>query len=187
MCVEVTSFEPNDNEHHMPTETFTAYVMDACEGCQAGDLDFARPEYTGRHGIEWKAVPCPVQGAMRYKAQGHADWLRIQVQDSRYPVQTLEIMNCGSYKPFTMLNDAFSEDNALMEYCVVDGVFGQYFAPLRMRICDVYGQCVEDELAAFSSAYTTQQGTMAAQFPLKETRRSLFNLLKGKSFRTTKV
>ncbi|OSX68463.1 hypothetical protein BU14_2757s0001, partial [Porphyra umbilicalis] len=74
------------------TGTFSAYVMDRCPECAAGDLDLATPG-DGRWAVSWTVVPCPTAGgAPEFLLEGsNPHYLKVQVRGLPAPAASVSV------------------------------------------------------------------------------------------------
>jgi len=74
------------------TGPLTAYVMDRCTDCAAGDVDLASPG-DGRWAVSWTVVPCPTAGgAPEFVLDGsNPHYLKVQVRGLPAPAATVSV------------------------------------------------------------------------------------------------
>jgi expansin (peptidoglycan-binding protein) len=141
-----------------PMATITVRVVDQCPGCAHGDLDLSEtafgmiaPLSAGRVPITWHEVACDVTGpiAYQFKDGSNAYYAAIQIRDARYPIDTVEVNQGGTYSlvPRQSYN-----------YFVQSGLGA---GPFDLRVTDARGQVLEDTGIALG-ADVTRMG--ASQF-----------------------
>jgi len=136
MCVEYESDDPTIGSG-------TALVVDSCEACAEGDLDFLR-QGTGRFDVSWKAVDCPVaEQKLEYAfVEGVSEWyLKMQIRNHKVPVALVELMHNGEYQEMVkgMDNHWIAGSNF-----TPDNLPPPYETPLKFRITSVMGEVVYD-------------------------------------------
>lgn len=116
------------------TGDFLVFVNNLCPGCNAGDVDLGVVG-NGRWKVSIQAVQCPVgDGRINFKFQGSNPWwLKLQTQNSRLPVHTMEIELNGNWRSGTHSSDGFF----IFTRVYVDGGF-------RVRLTAINGAQVMD-------------------------------------------
>lgn len=156
-CVRVTG----------PEGAITAQIVDVCTSpaCTSGHIDLmgeaafdaVADPILGFVPILWSTVACDVgTDTMQIELEGsNPFYLKVQVQNHRHGIATLELANGASWIPMTRtLDDHF-------EYAPV----GSVTAPLRFRITDVHGQSVETGDIAIANAVPQDTGVQLAPCP----------------------
>jgi expansin (peptidoglycan-binding protein) len=141
-----------------PMATITVRVVDQCPGCAHGDLDLSEtafgmiaPLSAGRVPITWREVACDVTGpiAYQFKDGSNAYYAAIQIRNARYPIDTVEVEQAGTYAPLPRQS---------YNYFVQSGLGA---GPFDLRVTDARGQVLEDPAIALGADVTR---TGASQF-----------------------
>ncbi|MEZ4382133.1 MAG: expansin EXLX1 family cellulose-binding protein [Nannocystaceae bacterium] len=145
-----------------PQGTITVRIVDRCPGCAQGDLDLSpqafemiAPLVDGRVDIDWRFVPCAVDGPLRYRfKEGSSQWwTAVQVRNHRHAIASLEYSVDGGESFVPVARESYN-------YFVAPEGMGA--DPMRLRVTDVYGHVVVDEGVVVGDA-TEVAG--AANFP----------------------
>jgi len=154
-----------------PAEITRAIVTDQLENDNIVDIDvFANLD--GQWNINWKAVPCPTiinsqPLHLTYRFEGSNLWyLKLQVRNGRYPVKSVQLDE--TYGNLNLVRPAGVPDNFFEGHPSITVTF-----PLKIKVCDIWDQCVDDELPSFVDPANTdnllhevdQVGNSKVQFP----------------------
>ncbi|KAI9143334.1 RlpA-like double-psi beta-barrel-protein domain-containing protein-containing protein [Paraphysoderma sedebokerense] len=95
-------------------------VIDRCPSCSSGDLDLSPQAFSkldaldaGRIGIQWKLAPCPAQYSFYWQAGITSDWAGFQIRGQPWPINTLELMQGGSWVALPRQYDNFYKARGL--------------------------------------------------------------------------
>lgn len=149
-CIHVTG----------PDGAVTVRVVDRCPECAPGDVDLSAEAFAqiaepadGRVPISWYDVPCDVSGPViyRFKEGSSQWWTAIQVRNTRWAIETLEVRIDGTYEalPREMYN-----------YFVHASGLGP--GPYDIRLTDARGHVLEDAGIALGDGVEVAG---SAQFP----------------------
>jgi expansin len=127
-----------------PKGQVSVRIVDQCPGCPQGDIDLSPEAFeqiadlsAGRVDIEWRYVPCAVQGPLVYhfKEGSNEWWTAVQVRNHRYAIAELDYRSGeGAWVPV-----ARESYNYFVEAA------GMGPGPYALRVTDVHGQVVEDD------------------------------------------
>jgi len=127
-----------------PAGAVTVRIVDMCVSaeCEAGHLDLSENTFPaiadpllGDVPISWATVACDVGAeTMKLEFEGsHAYYLKVQVQNHRYGIASVELRDGASWIAMDRtLDDHFEETEG-----------APYEGPLVFRITDLHGQVVE--------------------------------------------
>ncbi|RKP23455.1 RlpA-like double-psi beta-barrel-protein domain-containing protein-containing protein [Syncephalis pseudoplumigaleata] len=147
VCAEITHKD----------KTVRVPIVDECPSCSAGSIDLSRgafralaAESAGRIDISWKIVPCPVQGALRYryKPDANAQYLAVQLLNYAIPVRSVECRAANGGGSWQTLQR--SVDN----YFIGSTPANAGSSGLDFRVTPYGGAAVEDSGIAFSPGQT---------------------------------
>jgi len=134
-----------------PKGEVTARIVDQCPGCPEGDIDLSPEAFeqiadlsAGRVDIEWRYVPCAVQGPLVYhfKEGSNQWWTAVQIRNHRYAVAEVAYQNAeGAW---------VGVPRESYNYFVEAAGMGP--GPYAFRVTDIYGQVVEDSGIPFVEA-----------------------------------
>jgi expansin (peptidoglycan-binding protein) len=133
-----------------PSGEVTVRIVDQCPGCQPGDIDLSPEAFSkfadlplGRVKIDWKYVPCDVQGPIVYhfKEGSNQWWTAVQIRNARAAIAKFEFMKDGQYVAVNRTD---------YNYFVADTGMGP--GPYAFRVTDVDGNVVEDTGIPFKEA-----------------------------------
>jgi expansin (peptidoglycan-binding protein) len=90
-----------------PLGSTVVKVVSQCPDCAEGDLDFSYAAMAaiadpilGRVPIQWERVACPTSGPLQFQFEGsNPYYLKLQVRDHRYGVQSVSVFHNGAYQP----------------------------------------------------------------------------------------
>jgi len=153
-CLEVTGTGEGSGSDPV-TGTFIAYLTDECTGCAENSIDL-NEDLDGNWGITWRAVPCPVTAGIRFQwVASTAWWMKIQVRNSRYPVETFSVKQGEDWVRLVRTPDNYF-------YTIGSGLVTPYQFPLTVKLCDIFGDCIEESLALNDNMQSEKQ------FPVKD-------------------
>lgn len=147
-------------EVHGPNGSVVVRVVDRCPECPVGDVDLSAEAFAqianpadGRVPIEWWDVACDVSGPIRYRfKEGSSQWwTAIQVRNTKWAVQSLEVSVEGSYVQIP--RESYN-------YFVYQSGLG--VGPYDIRVTDVHGSVLEDTAIPLGDG---SEASGAAQFP----------------------
>lgn len=125
-----------------PRGKVTVQVMDSCPECSSGDLDLSSSAFAqiadpveGLVDIDWKMVPCAVNGGVSYhfKSGSSEWWAAVQLRNHRFPIARLE---------YQRLDGGYTElYRERYNYFIASAGMGP--GPYSFRATDVLGQTIE--------------------------------------------
>ena len=95
-CVSITG----------PKGQLTVRVVDRCPGCEVGHLDLSQEAFAkladvslGHVPVTWNVVECDVTGNLEYRYKDGVSqyWFALQVENSKLPLESLEIQQNGAW------------------------------------------------------------------------------------------
>ena len=125
-----------------PQGTIDVRVVDRCPECAPGDIDLSpeafamiAPLEQGRVDIEWRYVPCAVEGPITYHFKDGSNpwWTAVQIRNHRHAIAGVEVEIDGAWTSVPRLD---------YNYFVRDSGMGE--GPLAFRVTDVLGNVLED-------------------------------------------
>ncbi len=143
-----------------PKGEVTVRIVDQCPECKPGDIDLSPDAFqklddlsAGRITIHWDYIPCDVSGPISYhfKEGSNEYWTAVQIRNSRYAIQKLELKKDGQYVDVARVD---------YNYFVADSGMGP--GPYTIRVTDAQGNMLEDSGVPFVEAGDSKG---AAQFP----------------------
>lgn len=96
-----------------PLGSTVVKVVSQCPDCAEGDLDFSYAAMAaiadpilGRVPIQWERVECPTSAPVQFQFEGsNPYYLKLQVRDHRYGIQSVSVFHDGAYQPMTRGGD----------------------------------------------------------------------------------
>jgi expansin len=133
-----------------PSGEVTVRIVDQCPECKPGDIDLSPEAFAkfaelklGRVKIDWKYVPCDVEGPIVYhfKEGSNQWWTAVQVRNARHAIAKFEFQKDGQFVPV---------DRVDYNYFLADAGMGP--GPYTFRVTDVNGGVIEDKGIPFKEA-----------------------------------
>lgn len=149
-CVHITG----------PSGEVTVRIVDQCPECKPGDIDLSPEAFSkfadlplGRVKIDWKYVPCEVEGPIVYhfKEGSNQWWTAVQVRNARAAIAKFEFKRDGQYVAVSRTDYNYFLDEA-----------GMGPGPYTFRVTDVDGNVVEDTGIPFKEAGDAPGGAQLA-------------------------
>ncbi|MEM6293461.1 MAG: expansin EXLX1 family cellulose-binding protein [Myxococcota bacterium] len=126
-----------------PNGSVDVRIVDLCPECAPGDIDLSpqaferiAPLEDGRVEIQWRYIPCDVEGAVVYHFKDGSNpwWTAVQIRNARHAVETLEVELDGAWVNVPRFD---------YNYFVREAGMGE--GPFSFRVTDVTGEVLVDE------------------------------------------
>jgi expansin len=156
-CVEVTG----------PRGTVTAVAIDLCPECRAQAIDLHAHTFAkiadpavGIVDVAWRAVPCAVEGPLRYRILEASSryWIGIVPTNQSHPIESVELRPAGAAEYLPLARDVANQFSASF-----DPPLPETFA---IRARDVHGHVLVDEgIALVPGAVVSARGNFPETCP----------------------
>lgn len=145
MCINITrkTTDPGSGLTPIPIGTYTVFINNECPTCSNNGIDLGL-NGDGAWDVNWVPVPCPVGSTkLQFKYQGsNLYYLKVQVRNSRYPIQSLEVLQGGVFKPLVRGSDFFFVATGAPTAITFPLIF-----PLTVRVTATTGDQVIDSIS----------------------------------------